>query len=303
MPSPDRGVAAGVGTARPDAGGGAAIAGVDTHGHVFLRAATMIEGRRYTPSYDATLGDYLGMLDGNGMSHGVLVQISILGTDNSLLLEALRREPDRLRGIVVVPPEISENELHELDRMGVVGVRLNLIGLPNPDLARPEWREHLRRLADLGWQVEVQAESWRLPLILPPLLDAGVRIVVDHFGRPDPALGVADPGFRSLLGLAGTGRVWVKLSGAYRNGAQHERETLASAAAEELLRAFGARRLVWGSDWPHSCFEQPGLAGAARLALDRWVPCEADRRAVLIDTPAALFRFSCVELQSTGDAR
>ena len=270
---------------------GPAISGVDTHGHVFLRSAEMIDGRRYTPAYDATIDDYLAMLDANDMSHGVLVQISILGADNTLLLDALQQEPKRLRGIIVVPPDISVGALRALDRSGVVGVRLNLIGQPDPDLADPQWREHLRRLADLGWQVEVQAEARRLPTVLPPLLTAGVPVVVDHFGRPNPALGVDDPGFRFLLSLADTGRVWVKLSGAYRNGRPKQHEAIATAAAAELLLSFGAERLLWGSDWPHTCFEQPGLAGAARRALDRWISSAEDRRAVLTDTPMRLFGF------------
>jgi len=35
-----------------------AITVVDTHGHVFTRDMRMIEGRRYTPAYDATIADY-----------------------------------------------------------------------------------------------------------------------------------------------------------------------------------------------------------------------------------------------------
>lgn len=251
----------------------------------------MIEGRRYTPDYDATIGDYLAMLNGNGFSHGVLVQISFFGTDNSYLLEALRQEPARLRGIVVVEPGIKTQDLQTLDNAGVVGVRLNLIGLPDPSLAGTEWQEHLHRLAELDWQVEVQAEARRLPHLLPPLLGAGVRVVVDHFGRPNQAEGIGDPGFRYLLTLAKTRQVWVKLSGAYRNGLVEQGEAIAASAAAALLSEFGADRLLWGSDWPHTCFEQPGATEAARKALGRWIPLEADRRTVLVDSPRALFRF------------
>lgn len=53
---------------------------IDTHAHVFTRNLKMIEGRRYSPSRDATLTDYLDTLNENGISHGVLVQISFLGS-------------------------------------------------------------------------------------------------------------------------------------------------------------------------------------------------------------------------------
>ncbi len=216
-------------------GSGAAFTGIDTHAHIFTYDMRMIEGRRYTPTYDATLADYLALLDDNGLSHGVLVQISFFGTDNSYLLKALRQEPKRLRGIVVLEPDTAAEELHALDKVGVVGIRLNLIGLPNPDLASTKWQEHLRRLAELGWQVEVQAEAQRLPHLLPTLLGAGVRVVVDHFGRPDQALGIDDPGFRYLLTVSHTRQVWVKLSGAYRNGPAERGNHIASSATPALL--------------------------------------------------------------------
>jgi len=268
------------------------FAGIDTHAHVFKCDMRMIENRRYTPAYDATVVDYLSMLDDNNLSHGVLVQISFLGTDNSYMVEALRQEPARLRGIAVVDPNIAAEELHALDAAGVVGVRLNLIGLPDPNLVNAEWQEHLRRLNGLGWQVEVQAEAWRLPRLVPPLLAAGLRVVIDHFGRPDDVLGIDDPGFRYLLAQGRTRRVWVKLSGEYRNNRAGQGEQIAASAAAALLGEFGAERLLWGSDWPHTCFELPGTTAAARHALDRWIPSDADRHAVLVETPRALFGFA-----------
>ena len=270
----------------------AAFTGIDTHAHVFTHDMRMIEGRRYTPDYDATLADYLTLLDDNGLSHGVLVQISFLGTDNSYLVAVLRQEPERLRGIVVVDPGIAAEQLRALDEVGVVGVRLNLIGLPNPPLASVEWQQHLRRLAELGWQVEVQAEAHRLPHLLPTLLGAGVRVVVDHFGRPDQASGIDDPGFRYLLTLGRTRQAWVKLSGAYRNGPAGMGEPIAASAAPALLGEFGAERLLWGSDWPHTCFEHPEATRVARECLDCWIPSDTDRHVVLVDTPHHLFRFA-----------
>lgn len=295
MPSPDLATHVDVAAGRETV-----FTGIDTHAHVFTQGMRMIEGRRYTPTYDAVIADYLAMLDGNGLSHGVLVQISFLGTDNSYLLRTLRQEPARLRGIVVVEPGITTEELRALDAIGVVGVRLNLIGLPNPPLASSDWQKHLRQLAELGWQAEVQAEARRLPDLLPVLLGAGVRVVVDHFGRPDQASGIEDPGFGYLLSLGKTRQVWVKLSGAYRNGPAEQGERIAASAAPALLGEFGAERLLWGSDWPHTCFERPGAATASREALDRWIPAVADRHTVLVDSPRRLFRFGSEHGDETG---
>src|SRR3712207_1949113 len=142
------------------------ILAVDCHAHVFTRDLPLAGERRYVPAYDATVAHYLGMLDRSGMSHGVLVQPSFLGTDNTYMLEALRREPRRLRGIAVVAPETAPDELGRLDQAGVVGLRLNLIGRPDPVFDSENWRRHLAHVAALGWQVEVHAEARRLPGIL-----------------------------------------------------------------------------------------------------------------------------------------
>ena len=268
------------------------MTGIDTHAHVFARGLTLAEGRRYAPDYDAPVEDYLRRLDENGLSYGVLVQPSFLGTDNGFMLDALRRHPDRLRGIAVVAPDVTEAGLAELAGAGVVGIRLNLIGRPLPGLRSAPWRMLLRRAAGLGWQVELHREARDLLGLIEPLLDAGVDVVVDHFGRPDPALGVDDPGFRHLLSTADSGRVWVKLSGAYRLGAADRGDAVARDAAFLLRDAFGPGRLLWGSDWPHTRFERAVAFRDARARLDAWLPDPAERAAVLGDVPAELFRFS-----------
>ena len=84
----------------------------DTHAHVVAadaQAYPMVAGRS-TP-HPATEQSYLSMLDAQGMARGVLVQISVYGTDNRYMLEVLRRHPDRLRGIGVVAPTVTDAEL------------------------------------------------------------------------------------------------------------------------------------------------------------------------------------------------
>ena len=67
------------------------VTGIDTHAHVFHRNLPFVPNRRYTPDYDALPADYYKMLDSNGMSHGVIIPISILGTNNEYTLEVIRR--------------------------------------------------------------------------------------------------------------------------------------------------------------------------------------------------------------------
>lgn len=268
-----------------------ATAAVDTHAHVFHQGLALADTRRHTPDYDATLAQYLELLDGHGLSHGVLVQPSFLGTDNSHLLQALRAAPARLRGVAVVDPAIDDAGLQALAAAGVVGIRLNLIGLDLPDLAAPAWRHLLERVNAFGWHVEIHVQAARLADIMPALLQAGCRVVVDHFGRPDPAQGIADPGFQYLLRQAGSGRVWVKLSAPYRNWTGPACVTSGREAARQLLDAYTQAHLMWGSDWPHTEHRHLASYAAAMQWLDDWIDDPAQRRAVLADTPLRLFQF------------
>jgi predicted TIM-barrel fold metal-dependent hydrolase len=276
------------------------VTAIDSHAHVFHRDLPLAQRRRYAPGYDAPLSGYLTELDRHGISHGVLVQPSFLGSDNRCLLEAIAEVPDRLRGIAVIEPAAvaaDPSQLDALARNGIVGIRVNLFGLPDPDFSSAAWRATLPKIAALGWQIEVHCEARRLPKVVGPLLAStgdAIDVVVDHFGRPEPALGIDDPGFRYLLTLGETRRVWVKISGTYRNAARAEAgsEARTALAAMPLLEsAFGLDRLVWGSDWPHTQHEGTQSYDTVYAMMSTLLPTPRARQTVLVDTPARLFRF------------
>ncbi len=188
------------------------VTGVDTHAHVFHRSLPFVPGRRYTPTYDAPVERYLAVLQANAISNGVVIPISILGTNNDYTLEAIRINSGRLRGVAVVDPEKDIDRLKALAAGGIAGIRFNLIGKPVPELKTGAWRRLIDGCNALDWQVEVYDDAERLPFSLTPLLDLGANVVVDHFGKPDVKLGVEDPGFRYLLALGRTGKVWTRTS-------------------------------------------------------------------------------------------
>lgn len=261
---------------------------IDTHAHVFHRGLSLSPERRYAPDYDAPWEAYLAQLDQAGISHGVLIQPSFLGTDNAYLLDSIRAANGRLRGIAVVDPAIAPAELRALDHGGVVGIRLNLVGRPLPDLGAPEWTTLLRAVADLGWQVEIQRRAADLPDLVTQLLDHDLTVVIDHVALPDPISGIDDPAFAAVLKLGTSGRIWVKLSAAYRNG-RHGRR-FARQAYPLLRDAFGLDRLMWGSDWPHTQFEDSQDYATNRGFLDELIIDDTERARVLA-APRGLFRF------------
>ena len=254
----------------------------DAHAHVWHGPLRLIDGARFRPPYDAPVDEYIANLDRHGLDGGLLIQPSFLGTDNSLMLDAVRRHPGRLKAVAVVDPTIDAAGLDALAAGGVVGVRYNLIGLPLPDFAAGPYPELHRQLAARGWHVELHRESADLPQLLDALVPQGVRIAIDHFGRcysPD------DAGFRHLLGLGSNGHVWVKISGAYRCGG----DDAGRALADRLLEAFGPDRLLWGSDWPHTQHESLATYGSTYTLFERSIPDAATRGRILENAPAALF--------------
>jgi predicted TIM-barrel fold metal-dependent hydrolase len=274
----------------------ASILGIDGHAHVFSRELDLTSARRYSPDYDATLAMYQHNLQGHGLSHGVLVQPSFLGTDNRYLLNALRQAPEQLRGVVVVDRQISRRELDEMDGLGVVGIRLNLMGKALPDFSEPQWAVLFSHIAELDWHVELHRHVADLPGLIRALMPFGVKVVIDHFGRPDARLGLDQPGFRELLELSLGGRLWMKVSGIYRlEGSEAQNLDFARAALPLLVQSFGQQRLVWGSDWPHTQHENHVSYGSVVEQL-RALECSPQvMRSLLIEAPQVLFDFVVCE--------
>jgi len=263
------------------------ITAIDCHAHVMRRDAPLAPDRHSAPKRDCTVDEYLGVLDANGVSHGVLTAPSFYGTDNSLLLDALDRAAGRLRGTVIVDPGIDRASLAAMGDRGAVGIRLNWVRRSAlPDVSAAGYRQLFANVRDLGWHVEIYLEGPPLAKVLPEIRDSGATVVVDHFGSPDPARGVACAGFQAVLDGVRAGDTFVKLSAPYRQGGADPQRYV-----DALLDAGGPQRLVWASDWPFVSHEDEISYRDCVQWLADWVPDGATRRIILADTPAGLFRF------------
>ena len=218
---------------------------IDAHVHVFTTDMPLIDNPRHAPPYSFTHEQLIATLDQNGVERAVIAAASPWGDYNDYMLAAVRAHPKRLRATAILKPTVDRFALEAMGREGFIGVRLPFIGLPKlPDITGFDYRAFFHRLADLDWHVHPHVEGEDLPKILPVLEASGVRIVVDHLGRPEPRAGVNSEGFKRLLQSVEKGRTWVKLSGGHRLGPQSK------DYARELLRTAGPDRLVWASDCP-----------------------------------------------------
>ncbi|MBV7483372.1 amidohydrolase [Bordetella sp. BOR01] len=270
---------------------GRPVTGIDAHAHVMSVSARLVGERHSAPRRDVTAREYIGLLDANGLSHGVLTAPSFLGTDNSLLLQALDAFPGRLAGTAIVDPAIDEASLSDMRSRGMAGIRLNWTRRASlPDVDSAEYTGLFQKLGKLGMHVELFVEDAHGAAIIPRLLDHGVVVVIDHFGAPDPVQGVKGPGFAQVLRAVASGRAWVKLSAPYRLGSVDPRRYV-----DALLQAGGPGQLMWGSDFPWISHEDylggPTFAGCLQWLAD-WVPDEAAHKVILCDTPARVFGFA-----------
>jgi predicted TIM-barrel fold metal-dependent hydrolase len=256
---------------------------VDTHVHVFRKGMPLIPDPRHTPSYEFTAEQLQATLDEHGVKLCVIAAASPWGDCNDYIAQSLREHP-LWRGTAILEPSTSRHELEQLARDGMVGVRLPFISLRQlPDLDSWEYRRFLWRLADLDWHVHLHLDGPRIPQVLPQLERSGVKIVIDHIGRPDPVLREKCAGFEAVVRSVEKGRTWVKLSGGYRLGAH------SAALAQELCRQVGYERMLWASDCPFVGVESTTYQSTIDW-LDQAVPDPRNRR--ILDRNAIDLYFS-----------
>ncbi|CAI7607325.1 unnamed protein product [Penicillium glandicola] len=244
----------------------------DSHMHVveperFPVSATAV----YKPT-PHTLSEALAFESALGVENLVFVQPSIYGTDNSCLLDALRKiGPSRGRGVVVVDPAtIKPETLNEWHTLGVRGLRINLQSVGKV-MDKIELEETLLQHAEIArprnWIIEIYLPLKMISMVESILPRLGVRICIDHFGSPElaswddngPAFNPYNlEGFSSLISLLRAGKTYIKVSAPYRLSKDHQMRDLQAMAREFLSVA--PNRVVYATDWPHTRFSRVDIS-------------------------------------------
>jgi 2-pyrone-4,6-dicarboxylate lactonase len=263
----------------------------DCHAHIFgpQHKYPYAPHRRYTPP-DAPMSEYLKMLGVLGVQRAVLVQPSVYGTDNSLMLDALRETDFPLRGIAVVGNDIGDAELESMHAAGVRGLRLNLRakGSAAPEDVAPRVAQ---RIAPLGWHLQFRIHPQDLANAEALIDKLPVPVVVDHIGAVPIEDGVQGKTLQTLIALARRGRCWIKLSAPMRVSKQELPYGDVLPFVHGLVDA-APGQLLWGTDWPHTSISQrmPNDGDLCDLLAD-WIPDTTVRQRVLVDNPARLYGF------------
>lgn len=231
------------------------------------------------------------VLDAYGSRYALLVAPnSGYGLDNSCMYDTIVRSHGRYKGVALVRNDTRIDELRRLKDNGIVGVAWNVThyGVDYYHDGAPL----LESLRALDMFVDIQVEHNQLVAMLPLLMPSGVRILVDHCGRPTVDEGLGQPGFQALLELGATGRAFVKLSGLAKFSRQAAPHRDAWPYVAALVDAFTLDRCLWASDWPHLRGTTRVDYGVLLAILLTLFPDASVRRKLAWETPRELFGFA-----------
>lgn len=269
---------------------------IDTHVHVFEPGYALSPGRGYNPPA-STLADLKHLHDTLGIERVVFTQPSVYGTDNSAILNAMAAlngdTPDRARAVVALAMDVTEKKLAALDAAGVRGVRLNTDNKGGMPIQIAEIPDLAARIRPFGWHLEFLFPGKDIVELMPVFSALAVPMSIAHFAYQRASAGVAAAGFRALIELARRGNTWIKISGANRVAATDlPPYDDVKPMAQALIEA-APERIMWGTDWPHpnKYLANPNDADLVD-AFGDWVSEDSVRRKIMVDTPAAFYRFA-----------
>jgi 2-pyrone-4,6-dicarboxylate lactonase len=264
----------------------------DCHFHVFgpQQRFPFAAGRSYTPTCDAPKETLFALHRHLGIERGVVVQSAAHGFDNSAAADLLAANRN-YRGIALVPSSTENDELRRLDAQGFRGVRFHYMGHLGTCEPIEDVLAMARRLAELGWHLQIHLEGKRIAELSGALARSPVPVVIDHMGRIDASQGLDSAPFRALLELMRNRHCWVKVSGSERISRQKAPWKDAAPFARKLVAECGDR-VVWGTDWPHPNLAEVPDDGDLVDLLAEVAPGEMERKSILVDNPRRLYGFA-----------
>ncbi|MDP9172174.1 MAG: amidohydrolase [Acidobacteriota bacterium] len=228
---------------------------IDSHVHAWKHDPRFpfAEGA-HPPAEDASAEMLLDLMKGNNVSRTVIIQVIHYKWDNSYVADVLKRYPQTFKAVCRVNPDDPAAPDH-LSRWTedhkFHGVRLSPSGNADGDWIRgplmaPLWK----RCAQLKVPMTILAPATRMPDIAPLIeQNPDLTVVIDH--QADSPLAQPEK-LDLLLALERYPKVFVKISHMWTLSRQSYPYSDALIQVKRLYDKFGAKRLMWGTDWPVS---------------------------------------------------
>ncbi len=257
--------------------------------------------RGYTPE-TASLEELRSVYRALHIDRVVFVQPSFYGTDNSCILDAVKRIGRQARAVVIARDDISAAELEQMRGSGVCGIISAAVeGQADAESARHRFKIAVERANRYGWHVEFHGHLSEIEAIQEQVMASPVPVIFDHFGGAQPERGLSQPGFDTLLKLVRGGKAYVDVSAPYRISKQSPDYPDVVPLAKAIIAA-NPERITWGTGWPHP-ERAPGHAlteisplyqiddGRNLNLLATWTSGPAQLKLALVENPARLYGF------------
>jgi 2-pyrone-4,6-dicarboxylate lactonase len=264
---------------------------IDAHCHVFgpMAQFPFSAKAKYLPQ-DAGPDKLFALRDHLGFARNVIVQASCHGTDNAATLHAIAVSDGKARGVAVVDPAISEDELHAMDAGGMRGIRFNFLKRLVDDAPKDKFLEVASRLPK-GWHVVIYFEADILEELRPFMDAIPVPIVIDHMGRPEVTQGPDGADMKAFRGLLDSRPdIWFKAT------CPDRLEEPAGPPWDDFARAVAplvadySDRVIWGTDWPHPNMQNAiPDDGALVDMIPRIAPTSELQQKLLVTNPTLLY--------------
>ena len=264
----------------------------DTHLHVYgpSEIYPLVAERNYTPDPRSTLDDYLAVHRALGLERAVIVTGSANGTNNRVTMHALARTSGEFKGLALLDPSISDDELLQLKNGGITGFRVKANG--KGGLSFTDTKRVSARIAGFAWHVEFLAQSMTEILHAVPFLRSlKMPYVFDHVAHAEPRQTKDDHEFAELLSvLRDEENAWINLYSFYQSSKAGPPGYWDMVGVIQDIIAVAGGRVVWGSNWPHAGISVPMPNDGDLLDfLLAAAPDERIRNAILADNPANLY--------------
>lgn len=206
---------------------------------------------------DFGVDDVLPQAQAAGIAGAVLVQSQQSDADTDYLL-AIAQESDFIKAVVGWVDLVSPGAPARIARLAqhtkLRGLRPMLQGVPEDDwILRAELEPALAAMKAHQLSLDALVYTRHLPHLeafakrhpdLAIVIDHGAKPAIIAHDRP------ADDWRSAIAQIAKQPNVYCKLSGLVTEAGKHQGEVELLPYISHLLSAFGAGRLMWGSDWP-----------------------------------------------------
>ena len=241
---------------------------VDTHLEVWTLNAKYPfrhpEPERFQPpSIEAPIENQVAVMEEFDIRYAVLINPRYYGWDNSYIADCRSRFPNRFAAHGLINPLDPQNSTqleYWIRERGLVGMRLSPIYHSDQTWLNSAQNYPLWKKAE---QLGAVFNFYIAPHQMPQLEDMakrfqGVKIVVDHMGKPDVSELPPYRNYSKLFSLAKCPNVWVSASEPYEDSKTKEypyRDTF--PFLRMIYDHFGAERMIWGTGYPRPRWELP----------------------------------------------